>query len=163
MVIPKTEFAAQYWGRGTDWCTAYGDPKGKWPKRTSTFDEYDKGPLYIWNDNNGEKYQFHFPSRQFMDSGDRPISHEKLQYFRTQHPVLKKVFAMKEKEFAKNPQLAYEYARDVIGRFPEAEEAIAKDPEWAYMYAKNVIKPSKYKYFSDIIKGRLPKFKPKKS
>ena len=34
LIMPKTEFASQYWGRDTDWCTAYGDPKGKWPKRT---------------------------------------------------------------------------------------------------------------------------------
>ena len=174
LIMPKTEFASQYWGRDTDWCTAYGDPKGKWPERTCAFAEYArKEPLYIWRDKNGEKYQFHFArSPQFMDSRDIELSPETIKYFRTQHPVLKKLFAMKEKEVAKDPWLAYRYALDVIkGRFTKGERVIANDPKWAYPYARDVIKGRfpeaeaviakdpkwAYLYTKDVIKGRFPK------
>lgn len=44
-----TTFAAQFFGRETDWCTAYGDKEGRWPDRDSHFPEYDNnGKLYIF-------------------------------------------------------------------------------------------------------------------
>jgi hypothetical protein len=175
LVGPKTEFAAQYWGRGSDWCTSYGDPKGKWPKRTCQFNrymaDYNKAPIYIWRVDDRPQLQFHFPSRQFMDAADRAISAEKLNYFRTQHPITKKLFALKEKEIAKDTFKAYRYARRVIrGRFPEGEAAIAKDPEWAYNYARYVILGGfpegeaaiakdpewAYNYARYVIHGRFP-------
>ena len=164
LAVPKTEKASCELGSGTKWCTA--------AKTDNRFAEYArKEPLYIWRDKNGGKYQFHFATSQFMDSGDRPISHEKLQYFRTQHPVLKKLFAMKEKEVAKDPMLAYDYAYDVIqGRFPEGEAVIAKDQLLAYRYARDVIQGRfpegeaviakdprlAYRYAYEVIRGRFP-------
>jgi hypothetical protein len=45
----------------------------------------------------------------------------------------------------KDPQYAYQYARDVIkGRWKEAESIIIKDSFYAYRYAK------------DVIEGKLP-------
>jgi len=136
LVIPETKKASCELGRGTKWCTAaYED---------NMFDNYsDDGPLYIWRDNQegGAKYQFHFETQSFMDAKDRALSAEKLNYFRTEHPVLKKLFKMQEAEIAEDPEQAYLYARDVIeGRFPEAEPMLSKDPYWAYYYAENVIK-----------------------
>ena len=164
LAVPKTEKASCELGSGTKWCTA--------AKSDNRFTYYaSEGPLYIWRDKDGSKYQFHFATGQFMDSGDRKISHEKLRYFRTQHPVLKKVFALGEKEIVKDPGFAYRYANAVIrGRFPEAEEAIAKVPMEAYWYAKNVIQGRfpeaeeaiakvprlAYEYARDVIKGRFP-------
>ena len=128
LVIPESEEASCDLGRGTKWCTAASND--------NMFDDYSNGgPLYIWRDNQegGAKYQFHFKTTSFMDARDRSIGTEKLNYFRTEHPVLKKLFKMKEVEISKDPKRAYRYARNVLrGRFPEAEPAIAKDPKLAY-------------------------------
>ncbi len=41
---------------------------------------------------------------------------------------------------AKDPECAYEYAKNVIkGRFPAGEKVIASNPKCAYLYAKYVI------------------------
>ena len=54
-------------GTGTSWCTATGNTK-QW------FDRYaGKDDLYIFIGPNGEKYQFHYESSQYMDSNDRSI------------------------------------------------------------------------------------------
>ena len=54
-------------GSGTSWCTATGNTK-------TWFDRYAKdGPLYIFIGPNGEKYQFHYESEQYMDKNDRSI------------------------------------------------------------------------------------------
>ena len=164
LAIPKTKKASCELGSGTRWCTAGGED--------NRFAYYSKnGPLYIWRDKNGEKYQFHWESMQFTDARDRPLSQEQIDYFRTKHPVLKKLFAAKEKEIAKDPKRAYKYAKNVIGgRWPEAEAAIAKDAKWAYLYAKDIIRGRwpeveaviakdpewAYLYAKDIIRGRWP-------
>jgi hypothetical protein len=164
LAIPKTEKASCELGSGTRWCTASSE--------NNMFQYYSKDePLYIWRDKNGKKYQFHWESMQFMDRQDRPISDEEITYFRTKHPVLKKLFAAKEKEIVKDFDLAVSYARDIIrGRWPEFEAAIATDPAQAYQYAWEVIggrfpageaaiaKDSfwAYKYAKNIISGRFP-------
>jgi hypothetical protein len=68
IVVPEDQNAACYYGQGTRWCTA---------SRTSTnyFGHYSKdGPLYILlpkqPKHDGEKYQLHFASEQFMDEND---------------------------------------------------------------------------------------------
>jgi len=170
LVIPETEAASCELGRGTKWCTA--------SKNNNMFNYYAKDdPLYIWRDaqEGGAKYQFHFDSRQFMDAQDRPISTDKLNYFRNEHPIIKKLFSMKEKEIAKDPKLAYEYAENIIkGRWPEGEPEIAKDHYWAYEYAENIIKgrwkegePAiakdpelAYNYAEIVIEGRFPEGEP---
>ena len=170
LVIPETEEASCELGKGTKWCTAADE--------NNMFNDYsDDGPLYIWRDNQegGAKYQFHFETRSFMDAKDRDLSTEKLNYFRTEHPVLKNLFKMKEAEIAKDPAQAYAYARDVIdSRWPEVEPAIAKDPEQAYAYALNIIRgrfpegePAiaktalyAYEYAIYVIRGRFPEGEP---
>ena len=56
-------------GSGTDWCTATG--------RTDSFfqDYISQGDIYviISKSDPKEKYQFHYETGQFMDSGDRDI------------------------------------------------------------------------------------------
>jgi hypothetical protein len=134
LAIPETEEASCELGKGTKWCTA--------AKKDNAFNEYsDSGPLYIWKDKNGEKYQFNFPSMQFMDSRDRPIDHELLTYFRTKHPVLSKMFKEGEKKILQDPDLIYQYALEVkYDRWPEAEPYIMKDPAMSYNYSKDIIK-----------------------
>lgn len=75
---PKTEKAACYLGVNTEWCTTWGkhslNPKHK--GRENHFKAYKKDKLYILIDKNNEsnKFQFHFPSNQFMNPGDKQIN-----------------------------------------------------------------------------------------
>ena len=64
VIVPHTEEASKLYGKGTRWCTAADNDN--W------FNYYNnQGPLYINVDKNtGEKYQFHFPSRSYMDAED---------------------------------------------------------------------------------------------
>lgn len=68
ILIPKTEEAAKYYGKGTRWCTAADN--------NNYFNYYNQdGPLYInIRKSDGEKFQFHFESEQFMDSSDAPLT-----------------------------------------------------------------------------------------
>lgn len=53
-------------GSGTEWCTAHSE--------ASFFEKYiDDGPLYIFDNEKGEKYQFHYESDQFMDKNDNTV------------------------------------------------------------------------------------------
>lgn len=74
--IPQTESAACYLGQGTRWCTAA-------TRGQNMFDKYNReGTLYVVQPKEpkyeGEKYQLHFESQQFMDPKDKPISLSKL-------------------------------------------------------------------------------------
>lgn len=68
VLIPKTHKSACYYGSNTQWCTTASDP--------GYFNQYTQdGPLYINIDKNrNEKFQFHFPTTQFMDETDAPIN-----------------------------------------------------------------------------------------
>ena len=76
IIVPKTEEAAGYFGRDTEWCTAYGSHYGRYPTRTSYFDDYNKrGPLYIIEDKiKHHIWQFHFETNQMMDRNDIRIN-----------------------------------------------------------------------------------------
>ncbi|PCJ96770.1 MAG: hypothetical protein COA52_00765 [Hyphomicrobiales bacterium] len=64
ILIPKTEAASCFWGKGTKWCTAA--TKGK-----NEFQGYNKqGPLYIII-KGGKKYQFHMETDSYMDEKDQ--------------------------------------------------------------------------------------------
>ena len=76
VIVPENEQAACYYGQGTAWCTAS-------TTSTNYFNHYnDDGPMYILIPKNakheGEKYQLHFESGQYMDEGDSPINLQKL-------------------------------------------------------------------------------------
>jgi len=54
-------------GSGTEWCTATG-------KTRKYFNNYiSKGPLFIFINSSGEKYQFSYEGGQFMDKDDKSI------------------------------------------------------------------------------------------
>lgn len=70
IIVPKNEAAACYYGQGTRWCTAGRD--------NNMYDRYARdGDLYILLPKqpkyDGEKYQLHFASGQFMDEGDNSV------------------------------------------------------------------------------------------
>lgn len=69
IIVPKTEEASCYYGKGTKWCTAATG----YDNRFNQY--YREGDLYILinKQDPSEKYQFHFEEAQFMDVLDRPI------------------------------------------------------------------------------------------
>jgi hypothetical protein len=76
VVVPEDQDAACYYGQGTAWCTAS-------TSSTNYFDHYSKdGPLYViipkQSNHDGEKYQLHFESGQYMDEGDGSINLQRL-------------------------------------------------------------------------------------
>lgn len=81
VLTPLTLEAAIFYGAGTQWCTA--------AKNNSMFKHYTKNGeethrLYIiidkskTNREKDSKFQFHFPTKQFMDAQDRSIDWKKL-------------------------------------------------------------------------------------
>ena len=68
VVVPHTEEASCYYGKGTQWCTAAD-------KSNNMFDYYNKDGLLYINILKGTntKYQFHFETQQFMDANDNQI------------------------------------------------------------------------------------------
>jgi hypothetical protein len=96
IIVPKNEAASCYYGQGTRWCTAGRD--------NNMYDRYaSDGDLYILlpkqPDYEGEKYQLHFSSNQFMDEGDNYVDSVKdlitkrfgnlLPFFMEREPSLK--------------------------------------------------------------------------
>lgn len=86
VIVPLDMQAAMYYGQGTRWCTA--------AKNDNRFDSYNKnGPMYIILPKKpayqGEKYQLHFPSSQYMDPKDEPVD---LNELKTRFPQLVQVF-----------------------------------------------------------------------
>jgi hypothetical protein len=72
VVVPRDQTAACRYGRQTRWCTAA-------THGTNYFEHYNtQGPLYILIPRKpmyaGEKYQLHFPSGQYMNEDDEPVS-----------------------------------------------------------------------------------------
>ena len=63
VAVPKTENAACWWGRGTRWCTA-ADVGNYF------YHYHEDGPLVVFIQPDGRKYQWHGPSQQFMDAAD---------------------------------------------------------------------------------------------
>jgi hypothetical protein len=118
LVTPLTKKASCDFGAGTEWCTAY-------TTADNYFDTYNKdGPLYIWRDRNGEKYQFWVDTKtgsdiQFMDSSDRSMFEyhwDTLDEFRHNHPILKKFFKeILEPEILQNTVLARRYGMVIPG------------------------------------------------
>ena len=96
IIVPKNEEAACYYGQGTRWCTAGRD--------NNMYDRYARdGDLYILLPKqpkyDGEKYQLHFDSNQFMDEGDNYVDSVKdlitkrfgnlLPFFMEREPAIK--------------------------------------------------------------------------
>ena len=78
IVIPKTWEASKLYGANTQWCTASKES-------SNFFDTYSsEGNLYILiNKPSNRKFQFHFPSNQFMDETDNDIKDSYGDYYDT--------------------------------------------------------------------------------
>jgi hypothetical protein len=135
IIIPKTEEASKYFGKGTRWCTA--------AEKNNMFAHYNKpgAPLYIIICDNGEKYQFHFKTGQFMNAEDRPVNVGEIA---KKCPVLYDAF---EKEAEKwgvmgliDPKkLTDEIVADI---FAKVRKTYAKDPgEVIRWIQENLVRP----------------------
>jgi hypothetical protein len=94
VIVPEDQTAACYYGQGTRWCTAA-------TRGTNYFNQYSRqGKLYILLPTNprdeGEKYQLHFESDQFMDKEDDPVDIGWM--LRTRFPSLLPFFLKNEPE-----------------------------------------------------------------
>jgi hypothetical protein len=92
VLIPEDQTAACYYGQGTKWCTA--------GKENNMFNRYNKeGEMYIILPKKpsyaGEKYQFHFQTKQFMNEKDHRVN---LTELRNRYPQLATIFARQAKE-----------------------------------------------------------------
>ncbi len=75
VLCPLTQEAAQWFGRHTEWCTAWGGKYGKNQSRSCMYDRYNDAPLYIIQRKaDGVIWQFSFEHGQFMDVEDREIN-----------------------------------------------------------------------------------------
>lgn len=65
---PKNKDAACLLGKDTEWCTATRSEK-------NMFDTYnERGPMYVLISPDGNKWQFHNDSHQFMDTSDENVT-----------------------------------------------------------------------------------------
>lgn len=76
---PKDEKAACVLGSGTEWCTTWGpsSTNSRYKDRNNMFGYYNKqGSMYIIinKEDNSDKYQFHVPSKQFMNKSDNQVN-----------------------------------------------------------------------------------------
>ena len=135
IIVPEDEAASCYYGQGTIWCTATTDPD-----TDNYFDTFNnQGKLYIMlpkqPKHNGEKYQLHFPTDQFVDENDDPIDIRELlekrfpntlEFFKKVEPTIEKmvVFAPDEilqKLLNEIREIVYDYVNDKISEW-EAQD-----------------------------------------
>lgn len=118
IVIPNTEAASCYFGRGTKWCTA--------ANKHNMFQHYNKtGKLYIVMTKMG-KFQFHFRTGQFMDDKDVMITPELWRKLVDAYPVLIDLFDKMASKSKKYPLLP-------LIKDPTPEQiktAIEDNPNW---------------------------------
>ena len=116
VLVPRDMEAACYYGQGTRWCTAGAN--------YNRFEYYAKqGDLYIIIPRQqaypGEKYQFHFESRQYMNEQDRQIGEEGLVKLIKRFPVLKKILQNPAERFNVKPLISDEYKAIVREATPD--------------------------------------------
>lgn len=71
IIVPTNYAAARHWGANTSWCTAADNDGSQYERYLNDYG----GQYYILinKQNEYDKYQFHFESRQFMDANDTQI------------------------------------------------------------------------------------------
>jgi len=114
VTIPQDEQAACYYGQGTRWCTA--------GKNNNLFNYYTKGnrPLYVIIPRQqaypGEKYQFHFETKQFMDEQDQQIGAGGIAKLVKRFPELTKILQLPAEKYSVAPLIGEEY-KSIVKEF----------------------------------------------
>lgn len=108
LFVPLTEQASCILGKGTRWCTSSTNGN-------NMFNDYVlSGPLFIWRDKTGKKYQFQIESGQFVNDQDTQISLNELLYFRLKHPILSKLFLKLESKMLSEYKANEKESRDIV-------------------------------------------------
>jgi hypothetical protein len=134
VTIPQDVEAACYYGQGTRWCTA--------GKNNNMYDYYTKGnkPLYIIIPRQqaypGEKYQFHFETKQFMNELDRQIGPEGIAKLVQRFPELTKILQQPAEKYSVVPLIGDEY-KSIVREFTPV--AIKQTSELVNQYADRII------------------------
>jgi hypothetical protein len=127
ILIPKTEEASCFLGRGTKWCTAATESE-------NYFDYYNtSGSLYIILTSDGSKFQFHFENGEFTDASDESFD---LVKFDKKYPWVFRIFFDKlgeENLVVKMPQL-FQFVKNPSEQVQLA--AVNRDSD-AIAYIKN--------------------------
>lgn len=116
IVVPLTEFASCWWGRGTRWCTA--------AEQHNYFSHYNqKAPLYIVIMPTGEKVQLFSDENnyQFMDARDHELSTAYLEEnWKALGPLVLTLMKINTSIFKKIPSVAFtqELCREIILKNP---------------------------------------------
>ena len=180
VVIPKTEYAAGYWGKESLWCTAAGFEGGRQEDRDhNMFNRYsNKGNLYIIKHKKKSRnlYQIQIDSKQFMDSEDNKIENQEDRKKIIDHfPKLKDAIYDEIKESNDSYDLFLRYVwimgdvkNDKIGSY--MEDIIANNAKKSYQYAATTRSRFEkgedtiandliysFTYAMDIIDGRFEK------
>jgi predicted chitinase len=145
VIRPEDEEAACYYGRGTRWCTAS-------TRGNNMFKHYnDDGHLYIVLPKQpkyeGEKYQLHFDSEQFMDEGDSPIELDDLiltrfpsleEFFKKQEPIIASYIMFADDKTLEGlwqliGEFANDYANDIYSDWEANDDGFHR---WQMEYAQ---------------------------
>ncbi len=124
IIVPLDETSACYYGQGTQWCTA--------AKNNNMFARYNRGgPMYILLPKNptydGEKYQFHFNSDQFMDEQDSDVGDLKTLLLKRFNPDVLNFFMQAVPEMSTWVTFASD---DVINPIVEQIANLASEKVW---------------------------------
>ena len=109
----------------TRWCTRRYGESG------NMFDNYNRqGPLFVIipdvPEHTGERYQFHFESKQFMDEKDHAIRETGIAELAERFPVLTKIFAGQAAQFGILGLMSPEYKAAVRAHAKVAAPELAK-------------------------------------
>lgn len=101
VIVPNTEYTSCYYGRNTEWCTAFGelsfDKKHK--SKTNKFETYyQQNPFFILinKNNQSERYEFHFESNQYKDTDNKDI--EILEFLENNQDIYDFFLKIKQKQ-----------------------------------------------------------------
>ena len=137
--IPHTYEASRKIGGDTNWCTASSD--------SYYFNMYTKeGPLYVnIRKSDGAKFQFHFPSKQFMDSDDKKIKLENIglskgliEFYNNIDPLFL-------------PYMKYDY----VGKFFNGYARVKLNGKWNFIDVQgNLVSPNQwFDWFGNFSNG----------
>jgi hypothetical protein len=152
VIVPEDQTAACYYGQGTTWCTAA-------THSTNYFNQYNRqGKMYILlpsaPKHDGEKYQLHFASGQFMDEEDEPVDitelltvrfPELLPFFMEQEPSMKTLVVFADDQVLSTignriQELASEFISETLTEY-ELNDDSYREWQWEEALRMGIIDP----------------------